>query len=51
MKEFIAQCGRVLQMTDKPSTEAYKTTIKVAFVGLFGIGLIGFVIYAIKVVL
>jgi len=44
VKSFIAQCGRVWRILKKPDSSQYKTTSKVAAIGLGLIGLIGFLI-------
>jgi len=44
MKSFLVQCGRVWRILRKPDTNEFKTTAKVAAVGLGIIGLIGFLI-------
>jgi len=43
-KSFINECIRVLRITRKPSTEEFKTIVKVSGLGMIAIGLIGFVI-------
>ncbi|MEM2932656.1 MAG: protein translocase SEC61 complex subunit gamma [Candidatus Pacearchaeota archaeon] len=44
IKEFFIQCGRVWNLTRKPSKEEIKLTSKVSAIGLLIIGVIGFVI-------
>lgn len=44
IKSFLAQCGRVWRILRKPDSQEYKTTAKVAAIGLALIGLIGFAI-------
>ena len=44
IKSFISQCVRVWKILRKPNLEEFKTTSKVAALGLGAIGLIGFVI-------
>jgi len=44
IKSFLAQCGRVWRILRKPDSVEYKTTAKVAAIGLTLIGLIGFII-------
>jgi len=41
---FLAQCGRVWRILRKPDSREYKTTAKVAAIGLAAIGLLGFFI-------
>lgn len=43
--------GRVLKMARKPTQEEYYRTSKITFLGILILGLIGFVIYIIRVVL
>lgn len=43
-KGFCAQCVRVWHILRKPSMQEFKTTAKVAAIGLGAIGLIGFLI-------
>lgn len=51
IKRFIGECIRVLKITKKPDKEEYKTTVKVAGLGILIIGLIGFIITMIKTLL
>lgn len=44
IKSFLAQCRRVWRILRKPDSHEYKTTAKVAAIGLMLIGLIGFLI-------
>lgn len=44
IKSFLSQCTRVWRILRKPDSNEYKTTAKVAAIGLGLIGLIGFVI-------
>ena len=46
--DFIEENMRVLRVTKKPTMEEYKTTVKVAALGMAAIGLIGFTIFMIK---
>jgi protein translocase SEC61 complex gamma subunit len=43
-KSFLNQCVRVWRILRKPDAEEYKTTAKVAAIGLGIVGLIGFLI-------
>jgi len=43
-KSFIKECRRVLTLTKKPSSEEFKTIVKVSGIGILVIGLLGFVI-------
>jgi len=44
IKSFLAQCRRVWHVLRKPDMQEYKTTSKVAAIGLGLVGLIGFAI-------
>lgn len=44
IKSFLVQCGRVWRILKKPDSNEFKTTAKVAAIGLGLIGLIGFAI-------
>jgi len=44
LKSFISQCRRVWYILRKPDSHEYKTTAKVASIGLGLIGLMGFAI-------
>lgn len=44
IKSFFSQCVRVWKILRKPDMQEYKTTAKVAALGLGIIGLIGFAI-------
>lgn len=48
LKQFIAECRRVLRVTRKPSKEEFKTIVKVSGLGILFIGLIGFILQMIK---
>ena len=43
-KSFIMQCTRVWHILRKPDSHEFKTTAKVAAIGLGAVGLIGFII-------
>ena len=45
LKEFIAECGRVIRVTRKPTKDEFWTTAKVAAIGLLVIGLVGFILH------
>ncbi|MFH1684990.1 MAG: protein translocase SEC61 complex subunit gamma [Candidatus Micrarchaeota archaeon] len=49
LKLFIGECKRVLTVTKKPSKLEFKTIIKAAGLGMIVIGLVGFVIQMIFV--
>ena len=50
-KSFINESIRVLRITRKPSNEEFKTIVKVSGLGMAVIGLVGFAIHAIKILL
>jgi protein transport protein SEC61 subunit gamma-like protein len=47
-KKFYNECIRVLKVTKKPNKNEYMTVAKVAAVGLLIIGLLGFLLFALK---
>jgi len=47
-RHFFVECRRVLKVTKKPSTEEFKSIVKVTGVGILIIGLIGFLIHFLK---
>ena len=51
VKEFSKECWRVLKVTKKPSTLEFKTIVKVSALGIAIIGIIGFFIQMIKILL
>ena len=50
-KRFGKECLRVLKVTKKPTKEEYKTIVKVSGIGILIIGLLGFLIQMIKILL
>ena len=48
-KTFVRECVRVFKITKKPTKEEYKTISKVAGLGILIIGLIGFIVHLVKV--
>lgn len=44
LKSFLGQCRRVWSILRKPTSKEYKTTAKVAVIGMGIIGLMGFII-------
>jgi protein transport protein SEC61 subunit gamma and related proteins len=48
-KSFIKECVRVFKITKKPTKEEYKTISKVAGLGILIIGLMGFLVHLVKV--
>ncbi len=51
LKSFIGECIRVFKVTKKPSKEEFKTIVKVSGLGILFIGLIGFVVHILWVLL
>ena len=51
LKTFIQECRRVLQVTKKPSSLEFKTIVKASGLGMLIIGLIGFIIQMIKILI
>ena len=43
-KSFIIQCRRVFRITKKPNKDEFKTIVKVSALGILMIGLLGFLI-------
>jgi protein transport protein SEC61 subunit gamma-like protein len=50
-KSFVKECVRVFKITKKPTKEEFKTISKVAGLGILVIGLIGFIVHLLKVLL
>jgi protein transport protein SEC61 subunit gamma-like protein len=48
-KSFIRECVRVFKITKKPTREEYKTISKIAGLGILVIGLLGFLVHLVKV--
>ncbi|MGA3191167.1 MAG: protein translocase SEC61 complex subunit gamma [Candidatus Bathyarchaeia archaeon] len=44
LRDFLAQCGRTLKLAIKPGRSELWLSIKICFLGIMAIGLIGFVI-------
>ena len=51
LKLFTGECKRVLTVTKKPSKLEFKTIVKAAGLGMMVIGLLGFLIQMIYVVI
>ena len=51
IKSFYHECIRVLKVTKKPDKVEFKTVVKVSGAGILIIGLVGFIIHIIKVVM
>ena len=49
LKSFIMECIRVLKITKKPDALEFKTTVKVAGLGILIIGAIGFIVQMVKI--
>ena len=50
-KSFFKECSRVLKITKKPTSQEFWTTVKVTGIGILLIGLIGFLISTIQLIL
>ena len=48
MQRGIVECWRVFKRTKKPTSEEFKTIIKIAALGVLLIGLLGFIVAIIK---
>ncbi|MGV8141449.1 MAG: protein translocase SEC61 complex subunit gamma [Candidatus Woesearchaeota archaeon] len=48
-KSFVMECVRVFKITKKPTKEEFKTISKVSGLGILIIGLIGFLVHLINV--
>jgi protein transport protein SEC61 subunit gamma-like protein len=51
LKRFVRESVRVLKITKKPTKEEFRTISKVSGLGILIIGLIGFIIHLIDVLL
>ena len=51
LRDFLAQCGRTLRLANKPGRSELWLSIKICFLGIAAIGLIGYVIKVISAVL
>ena len=51
IKRFAIECKRVLKVTKKPNKEEFKVIVKVSGLGMIIVGLVGFIIQMIKVLL
>ena len=51
LKRFGIECIRVLKVTKKPDKFEFKTIVKVSGLGMIIIGVVGFIIHFIKVLL
>ena len=45
LKSFLTQCKRVFRITKKPSMEEFKVIVKISGLGIAIIGIIGFLIH------
>lgn len=48
VKRFIKETARVLRITKKPNKDEFLSLVKVTGLGIFLIGLIGFILHIIK---
>jgi protein transport protein SEC61 subunit gamma-like protein len=51
LKNFVRESVRVLKITKKPTKEEFKTISKVSGLGILIIGLLGFIVHLIDVLL
>lgn len=49
LRSFFIECARVLKITKKPSMLEFKTIVKAASLGMAIIGLMGFTVQMIKI--
>jgi len=49
IKSFMRECVRVFKITKKPTKEEFKTISKVSGLGILIIGLIGFLVHLVNV--
>jgi protein transport protein SEC61 subunit gamma and related proteins len=50
-RRFFIQCVRVLKITKKPNRDEYRTLVKVSGLGIAVIGMIGFLLHVLFVLL
>jgi protein translocase SEC61 complex gamma subunit len=51
LRDFLTQCGRTLRLATKPDRSEVWLSMKICFLGIAAIGLIGFVIKVLGAVL
>lgn len=51
IKRFLIECKRVIIVTKKPDREEFKTIVKISGIGILLIGLIGFLVNMIAVMI
>jgi protein translocase SEC61 complex gamma subunit len=51
LRDFLAQCARTLKLAVKPGRDELWLSIKICFIGVMGVGLVGFVIKLLSSVL
>jgi protein transport protein SEC61 subunit gamma and related proteins len=51
LQRFVNQCARVLKITKRPGRDEYRMLVKVSGLGIAVIGLIGFLLHVIWVLL
>lgn len=51
LRNFIRECVRVVKITKKPTKEEFKTISKVSGLGILIIGLLGFIVHLIDVLI
>ncbi len=51
LKTFIIECIRVFNVTKKPTKDEFKVIVKVSGIGILFIGLIGFIVHILWILL
>jgi protein translocase SEC61 complex gamma subunit len=51
LRSFLAQCGRTLKLAIKPGRDELWLSVKICFLGMGAVGLIGFVVKLLGAVL
>jgi len=51
LKSFIIECIRVFKVTKKPDKTEFKTIVKVSGLGILFIGIIGFIVHLLYILL
>lgn len=51
LRSFMIECRRVLMVTKKPDATEFQTIVKVSGLGMLLVGLIGFLLFIMKVMI
>ncbi len=51
LKSFVIECIRVFKVTKKPDKMEFKTIVKVSGLGILFIGIIGFIVHLLYILL